>query len=214
MNMTPGLDDKWSHIFLEWAHPSVGYCCYHRNPTKEVTLPLLYNHRTSAATWPPHDRPTTAPRPPHDRPTTTQWPLHDPPTTSPLPPHGCPITAPRPPLNCPTTVLQPPQNNFYTATTFELILVWATAAATETQRRRSPYRFYTTTAPHTVPFTTKLLSSLPHHYQTQEFLLAEEWYSFNLYKSVNLEYNMLVHLFAGTNDSSTKRLMFQVLFYN
>ena len=73
----------------------------------------------------------------------------------------------------------------------ELILEWATAAATETQRRRSPYRFYTTTAPHTVPFTTKLLSSLPHHYQTQEFLLAEEWYSLT-YRFVNMQ---LQHLY-------------------
>ena len=73
----------------------------------------------------------------------------------------------------------------------ELILEWATAAATETQRRRSPYRFYTTTAPHTVPFTTKLLSSLPHHYQTQEFLLAKEWYSLT-YRFVNMQ---LQHLY-------------------
>ena len=31
-------------------------------------------------------------------------------------------------------------------------------------------------------------------------------------KSDNLQYNMLVHWFAGTNDSLTKHLMFQVLF--
>ena len=78
----------------------------------------------------------------------------------------------------------------------ELILEWATAAATETQRRRSPYRFYTTTAPHTVPFTTKLLSSLPHHYQTQEFLLAEEWYSLTS-NFVNMQ---LLHLYWSDID--------------
>jgi hypothetical protein len=32
-------------------------------------------------------------------------------------------------------------------------------------------------------------------------------------KSDNLQYNMLVRWVAGTNDSSTKRLMFQVLFF-
>lgn len=78
----------------------------------------------------------------------------------------------------------------------ELILVWATAAATETQRRRSPYRFYTTTAPHTVPFTTKLLSSLPHHYQTQEFLLAEEWYSLT-FRFVNMQLQHPYKKFEG-----------------
>ena len=37
--------------------------------------------------------------------------------------------------------------------------------------------------------------------------------SFNhlLQKSDNLQYNTLVRWFAGTNESSTKRLMFQVL---
>ena len=34
-----------------------------------------------------------------------------------------------------------------------------------------------------------------------------------MYKSDNLPYNTLVHWFAGTNDSSTKRLMFQVFFF-
>ena len=33
-------------------------------------------------------------------------------------------------------------------------------------------------------------------------------------KSENLQYNTLVCWFAGTKDSSTKRLMFQALFYN
>ena len=32
-------------------------------------------------------------------------------------------------------------------------------------------------------------------------------------KSVNLQYNVMVRWVAGTNDSSTKRLMFQVLFF-
>ena len=36
---------------------------------------------------------------------------------------------------------------------------------------------------------------------------------FYLQKSVNLQYNMLIRLANGTNDSSTKRLMFQVLFF-
>ena len=33
-------------------------------------------------------------------------------------------------------------------------------------------------------------------------------------KSVNLQYNTLVHWDAGTKDSSTKHLMFQVLFFS
>ena len=32
-------------------------------------------------------------------------------------------------------------------------------------------------------------------------------------KSNNLQYNMLGHWVDGTNDSSTKRLMFQALFF-
>ena len=38
-------------------------------------------------------------------------------------------------------------------------------------------------------------------------------HSVSVLKSVNLQYNTLGHWFAGTNDSSTKRLMFQVLFF-
>ena len=34
-----------------------------------------------------------------------------------------------------------------------------------------------------------------------------------IHKSVNLQYNTLVGLDAGTMDSSTKHLMFQVLFF-
>ena len=34
-----------------------------------------------------------------------------------------------------------------------------------------------------------------------------------LIKSDNIQYNMLVRWVGGTNDSSTKRLMFQVLFF-
>ena len=34
-----------------------------------------------------------------------------------------------------------------------------------------------------------------------------------IYKSVNLQYNTLGRLDDGTNESSTKRLMFQVLFF-
>ena len=54
-------------------------------------------------------------------------------------------------------------------------------------------------------------------------LNSEQWVPLNLglkygktqesvYKSNNLQYNTMVHCFTGTNDSSTKYLMFQVLF--
>ena len=43
--------------------------------------------------------------------------------------------------------------------------------------------------------------------------ILESIFDLSNLKSVNLEYNTLVRWFAGTNESSTKRLMFQVLFF-
>ena len=46
-------------------------------------------------------------------------------------------------------------------------------------------------------------------------MYISRWFNFvdEKYKSVNLQYNMLGRLDDGTNESSTKRLIFQVLFF-
>ena len=55
------------------------------------------------------------------------------------------------------------------------------------------------------PFDQNFITQLTH-------LSAVRW--LHNQKSDNLQYNTLVCWVAGTNDSSTKRLMFQVLFFS
>jgi hypothetical protein len=54
-------------------------------------------------------------------------------------------------------------------------------------------------------------TSYPPSYALAKNYKAKEQSS--LLKSVNLQYNTLVCRFAGTKDSSTKRLMFKELFF-
>ena len=61
------------------------------------------------------------------------------------------------------------------------------------------------------PFSARtLLSTLLLYFVELEILTARA----GIYKSDNLQYNSLVCWFTGTNDSSTKGLMFQVLFFS
>ena len=50
-------------------------------------------------------------------------------------------------------------------------------------------------------------------YSSAGFTMGTEYKSVHLQKSVNLQYNTLGCLDDGTNQSSTKSLMFQVLFF-
>ena len=60
------------------------------------------------------------------------------------------------------------------------------------------------------PYSKKVFAFLENY---QNFLFWPSNESSSI-ESVNVQYNMLGHWVTGTNDSSTKRLMFQVLFFH